>query len=411
MRKSLLVVGMVAALAGCAGQGSYTRESASAARTRLDQIKSAGEWEMAMQSFLAGDLPKALKRIDTSIALNESVAKSHVLRGRILMEMGNVGSSLDSLTRAVAIDPQHVDAHYFTAVAYERLAQREKALASYLAAAELDRTNAQYVIAAGEMYMDLGRFEEAEAFLREQSTLFVHHAGVKQTLGHLAMLKGEHEAAIALLAEARLLAPDDRVILEDLTRAQFAGGQYAKAESGLAAILRNDTASVRRDLHLMRARCLVQLKRPVDAREILIKLTTGHEGAADVEAWALLGNVSYALSDLGRVRTVSSRLVAVAPDRPEGYLLRGLLMRKQDNLSGALDSADQALARGDKSGAAIMLKGLVLDEMGRLDDARAAYSQALANDPANRALERLIASVDQRLAQAGAFAEVPDSDD
>ncbi len=43
MRKSLLVVGMVAALAGCAGQGSYTRESASAARTRLDQIKSAGE--------------------------------------------------------------------------------------------------------------------------------------------------------------------------------------------------------------------------------------------------------------------------------------------------------------------------------------------------------------------------------
>lgn len=409
--RTILLITAAALLAGCTGQGGYTREHASAARTRLDQLKSAGEWEMGMQAFQAGDLDKALKRVDTAIALNESVARSHVLRGRILMEKGNIGAALESLGRAVAIDPDHVEGHYYSGIAYERLAQRDAALACYLRAAELDRTNAQYAVAAAEMYMDLGRLEEAGTFLGEQNELFVHHAGVKQTMGHLAMLKGDSAGAIAAFSEARLLAPDDRAILEDLARAQYAGAQYAKAESTLAGLLRDERAEGRRDLQLLHARCLTQLKRPVEAREILIKLTMGSEGAGDIDAWIQLGHVSYALKDLGRVRTAAARLTAMAPERPEGFLLKGLLLRKQGDLGQALENCEKSVALGEATGAGLLLQGMLLDELGRLADARAAYSKAAEADPANAALAKMIASLDARIASASALAEVPEDSD
>ena len=49
---------------GCTGQGNYTREGVSLANERMSFIKSATEWEMARQAFLAGDLEKAIEALE-----------------------------------------------------------------------------------------------------------------------------------------------------------------------------------------------------------------------------------------------------------------------------------------------------------------------------------------------------------
>ena len=59
----------------------------------------------------------------------------------------------------------------------------------------------------------------------------------------------------------------------------------------------------------------MNLDRPVEAREILIKLTSDQAGSKDVEAWIELGNVSYVLRDQNRLRMSSQRVLSMAPAR------------------------------------------------------------------------------------------------
>src|SRR5262245_8626524 len=75
----LAFLGWAALAAPGCGHGRYTREHISAAKTKMEALKSATEYKMAEQAFLSGDLPKALKHVEYSLSLNNPVAKSHVL--------------------------------------------------------------------------------------------------------------------------------------------------------------------------------------------------------------------------------------------------------------------------------------------------------------------------------------------
>ena len=70
-------------------------------------------------------------------------------------------------------------------------------------------------------------------------------------------------------------------------------------------------------MHL-RAKCLLQMERPVDARDLLLKVTAESSGTADTDAWIELGQVSYILQDFPKVRSAAGRVIVLAPTRPEG---------------------------------------------------------------------------------------------
>lgn len=378
---SLVVTALL--LAGCADHGGYTSEHMSAAKEKMAVMKSATEWEMARQSFLTGEFDKALKGVDRSIAISPKVAKSHVLRGRILMEKSDIEGAIASYNEALACEPANVEATYYLGLANERLLEREKAYQYYSKAAELEPQNPQYVIATAEMLIDLGRVTEAREFLEGKHAAFNNTAGVKQTLGHIAVLEGRTQDAVALFNQARLLAPDDLFLIEDLTRAQVAARQFGDAESNLSRLLQAESNKERRDLKLLRARCLIETDRPMEAREIIIKLTQDDQGGSDLDSWILLGNLSYTLKDSNRTRLSAQRIVGLAPDRPEGYLLRGLQQRRQGLLNDAAASFEEA-ARHDHTGNSLVLLGLTLREQGNAQQASATFRAALEKDPQNK---------------------------
>ena len=194
------------------------------ATARINGIKAGVEWEAAERQFLAGDLEKALHTIDRCLAMNDQVAKSHVLRGRILMEMGKFEGALESLSSAQTIAPENVDAQYFMGIIAERQSRFGEAAARYGKAMQIDPSNAQYVIARAEMLILSNKAEEGEALLRDKAVHFNCNAGIRHALGQVEMLNGRFGAAVAMYTEARLLAPDDLVILEDLTRARSRPG-------------------------------------------------------------------------------------------------------------------------------------------------------------------------------------------
>ncbi len=387
--------GMLAGvLTGCSpGHGEYTTEHINASKEKMTQMKSALEWQTAQGDFLAGDFKKALKAVDRSILLNPQVGKSHVLRGRILMETGDLEGALLSLLEAERLDPQSVDPQYYLGIVNERLERREEALARYQKAAQIDPANAQYLVASAEMLIDLGRLEEAQRFLEARSERLEHNAAVRQTLGHIAMMRGDAEHAVTLFHEARLLSPADLGVQEDLARAQFATQRFADAEASLAKLLATPDRGDRRDLRLMRAQCLVELDRPVDARELLIALTNENSGSADFDAWNLLGQVSFKMNDLTRARHAATRLVAIAPKRGAGHLLRGLVHRKQQNLPSAQESFARAVAL-EPTVESLLLLGMTQHELGWTELARRTVSEAIAMDPTNEPALQLRAVIE-----------------
>ena len=410
VRLPALTLAAAALIAGCSGHGDYTKDHMDRAQLRQAQLKSATEWDMAHQAFLSGELEKALKAVNNSIALNGQVPKSHVLRGRILMEMSSLDQALSSLQMAEALDPTNTDAHYYQGVVYERILNHEAALEQYMECTRLDDTDAQYAVAAAEVMIDMDRAGDARGFLEGMQASFEHHPGVSQTLGHIAMIEGDYEQAVRLFEKSRLLAPEDQAIQEELVSSQIATRRFGEAEFILAQLLDRKENKARRDLQHMRAHCLVELDRLVEARTIYMDLTAGNAGEADTEAWIGLGEVSYALKDYNHVRRTAQRVVALSPNRHEGYMLEALAEMQQGRLDQALQNANHAIRLSEKSPEAIQLRAVVLFRMGRYDDARNTLRVAIEQDPGNRAVKKLMAAIDQRTGNAG-FATVPETRD
>ncbi|MGH7241900.1 MAG: tetratricopeptide repeat protein [Phycisphaerales bacterium] len=402
MRYALLVL-ISLVLVGCNGHGMSTRRESSAAKERLAAMKSAMEWQSAKQQLLAGNTTKALESINRSLGLNPNVAKSHVLKGRILMEQGDLEGAVNWFGTAEGLDPENVEAQYYSAVVYERLKKPEESLARYRRASDLEPSNPQYVIAATEILIDQGKLEEAETELTSHRESFANNPGVNQTLGHIATIRGKNEDAMNYFEQARLAAPDDPAIQNDLICAEIACKKFADAEHNINKLMKQKGYEDRRDLRLQKARCLVELDRPMDAREVLVKLTTSDGGASDVEAWIELGKLSYKLKDTNRARTAAARLVAIAPERPEGYQLRAMVFRRSGAMDQAHDNAIKAVAIAPTAENYVLL-GMIERQLGNAKDAGMCFDEALRLEPKNALAAAQIAEIQTGSAVAG----VPD---
>ncbi len=429
-----LVLGAGALLTGCQGHGKFTSEAIEQAELRQAQMKAATEWDMARQQFLAGDLKKARRSIDNSIAYNAEVVKSHVLRARILIETGDLEMALGSIQAAKDVhaeltagpeeeenpkrkkglskreqqeetpDEQLTEAFYYEGIIYERLSEFEEALESFELAMAADETDAQFPMAAAEMMIELDRLDDAKNLLQAKLQRFEHNAGIRQTLGHIAMIQENYPRAVTLFEEACLLGPGDPILREDLVRAQLASGAFTEAESSLAWLLSEPGYDSRDDLQRLHAKLLIKIDRPVEARELIMQLTADKRYASDLELWIDLGNVAAILKDQHRLRSAGQRVVGLAPGRAEGYIFTAMFLRARGDLDRATRVLGDAIERDPTDTRAPILQGLIFAELNRSDDAREAFALAARRDPQNAQARELLAAVSAR--SGNALAEV-----
>lgn len=412
-RNIITASGLAAALllgACSAGHGNYTSEFRKQSAERLERIKAGTNWDMAHQQFLAGDLKKAIKTVDESLILAEQVPKSHVLRARILIEQGRLESAQASLERAIEIDPTHVDAWYYRGIVFERFSKFDQAHENFVKASELDPTNPQFIVAAAEMLIHENDLDAAEAILTQGTELFEHNAGLRQTLGHIAMMRGDISLAISIFNEACLLAPAEASLIEDLARAQLAGGLWSEAEYSLSRLRALPTQEDRRDLMHIHSRALLELNRPVEARELLVKLTKQERGGGDVEAWIGLAKASLILNDRYRMYDAARRAVAIAPNRHEGYTYMAVFLRSEGQLASAAATLERALKQSPNQADPAILLALVYQDLGQLDQALRAAELAVSIDPSNQQARLMAAGMAMGMS-SNAVADVPTNDD
>ncbi|MHC5022333.1 MAG: tetratricopeptide repeat protein [Planctomycetota bacterium] len=400
MRRIVFVtaLALAATLAGC-GPSKSGLENRAAAYERLNIVNSRLTYDQAKQSFEAGQFDKALRDISAAIERHPDASDFHLLQGRIYLETHRLENALRAFETTLEKDPNRHEGHYFAAIVHQRWSDDQTAYEHYRSAADIDPTNVQYLVAASESLIALGQFEQARALVDDKLGQFEHNAALRHLLAQIALLENDTDEAVRLLAEARMLRPDDTTLIEELAWAQFHAGRYGDCHATLGHFAAA-TGELDSDLLQMQARCLAAMERTAEARSIYLQLT--RDLPDDAEVWIELGGVAWELNDYRRVTLCGLRAIALSPDRFEGYLLKGIGEHDQGNVETALELYRQAAERAPDFALPHVLLGRTLEDRGDEAGALLAYEQAIMVEPGNPDADRLYQELQSKLAQGTA---------
>ena len=273
--------------AGCGGPSKAGLEAREQAYGRIDQVNTQISYSQARQSFETGQLRDALDLIQDAVDRYPQSAEYHLLHGRILIELHRLDAARASLEAAIERDDQLHEAHYFLGIVHQRWSEDEEAFAQYQRASELEETKPQYLLAAAESLIALQRYDEAKSLVHHRLRRFEHHPAFRHLLGQIARLQGDLAGAARLYEEASLLQPDDLQLVVEVANAQFAAGDVPGCLDTLR-VLEMRGHDFEPQQQLLRARCLVQANRCIDARPLYRALCTEHPHGNSVDRTGLV---------------------------------------------------------------------------------------------------------------------------
>ena len=123
-------------------------------------LASLNEWNLAQHAF------------GQSVAAREDYAEAWAYLGEALQHSeGNDAEALESLQKALALDPDSFSANMFTALYWRRQGELNQALSYYETAAELEPDLPEVYVETGQTLAALGELSKAEAKYKEAVAL------------------------------------------------------------------------------------------------------------------------------------------------------------------------------------------------------------------------------------------------
>lgn len=345
MRTSILCCG-VALLAACGTPRS--QQVRHDARDRFDRANAQVVYDQALQAFHAGQFDQALDHIDKAISRFPKEGSYPLLRGRILLEMKRVDLARDAFAKSIELSPEAAEPHYYLGIVLQRWNELDKAAAEYAKAAELAPSQLQYVAAECETLVAAGRLEDADRRLDAVSKSFEFSPVLDRVRADIAGQRSDLEGRARWLAAARLRTEPAKAgaLEEEIAVNEFERGHWAECVAALDdESLKESTG--RPDLVRLRARCMLMLDRPREARDLMLSLRTQTD--ADGRNATILGMAAMRLGDANRMTEAGHALTQSRPGSADGWLLLGVA----------------ALERGDRAEAARMLREATAREPSR----------------------------------------------
>ncbi|MEM7227685.1 MAG: tetratricopeptide repeat protein [Planctomycetota bacterium] len=377
---------------GCAGPTKTGIENRQKANDRLDSFHAQMAYDQASDAFKVGQFKEAQLALANAIERYPDNADFHLLNGRIFLEQSRLEDAARAFSTAIEKDEEHAEAHYMLGVVFQRWSNDEKAYEAYSVSYQLENSNTHYLLATAESLVALKRYDEVTELVTPRLDYFENNAALHHLLGQVQLLQGNMQAAVPWYREARLLRPDDLMMHKELIRVLFDAGAFEECYDNLleyrASNAGNDEAE---DLRMLEARCLALLGRSTDSRNLYLKLS--RDMPTNVDVWSEMGALAWELGDYRRVALCSVRIMALAPDRYEGYMLRGINEQHHGHHQEALEYFQRATERADDSVLPHLLLGVALEEQGNQGDALVAYGNALRINPDSMEAQSLFSNL------------------
>jgi arylsulfatase A-like enzyme/lipopolysaccharide biosynthesis regulator YciM len=207
-------------------------------------------------------LDSAIEKVSRALAADPEIVEAHAMLGNLYVKGGRANDAIAAYRRALSIDPEHQGATFSLALAYKNAGRAEEARAGFERAVALDPRNGRAQFQLGDLAMRRGDFRAAEATLRQALTLNVERPPFLVKLGECYIeLKRWDEAKRALRA-----ALAER---GDLERAHYDLGLVLEARGDTAGAIAEYEAELARGASYSAAfnlgRLLSRTGRPQDA--------------------------------------------------------------------------------------------------------------------------------------------------
>lgn len=172
---------------------------------------------------------RAVARRAVSLARSEAAeTRARSTLGLVLLGAGEIEAARTELVKALAIDPENVEAHRGLAEAHQAAGRFEAAEASARRALELRPEDRELQDLLGVLYFRFGRLDEAEAAFRRSIELAPNLVHGHRNLAGVLIARGELDEAAAVLERALEIRPTSTVHL-NLGTVYFFQGLYSRA--------------------------------------------------------------------------------------------------------------------------------------------------------------------------------------
>lgn len=155
----------------------------------------------------AGDLRSAERHYRQVLSVEPAHPAALHLLGTIAHHLGHHEAALDLFSRALAGQPEYVEAHIFRGIVLRELQRLDEATASFERAAALAPAAFEAHLNLGNIHTEQGRHDRAAACYEKAADLRPEDVDVRLALGDALMELGRAEDAVAAFTAATVIAP------------------------------------------------------------------------------------------------------------------------------------------------------------------------------------------------------------
>ncbi|HEX4209292.1 MAG TPA: tetratricopeptide repeat-containing glycosyltransferase family protein [Candidatus Binataceae bacterium] len=191
--------------------------------------------------------PEALACYERAIALRPNHSEAHSNRGNVLRELRQLDAALASYDRALAINPSYAEAHYNRGVVLHDLNRPDDALASYDRAIALRPDYAAAFCNRGVVQEQLHLFEAAVESYSRAVAIQPGFARALANRGNAQRALLQLDAAIDSCDRAIAISPDYAAAYQNRAVARLLAGDFALGWPDYEWRWKNEDSALRRD--------------------------------------------------------------------------------------------------------------------------------------------------------------------
>jgi tetratricopeptide (TPR) repeat protein len=375
-----------------------------AAACTSPEVKKQRYLESGNQYFDKAQFAEAIIEYRNAIAVDATFGPARKRLAESYLRTGNARGSFDEFIRAADMLPTDVDVQLTAGNLRLMAKQPQEALARADAALKVQPENIDALVLRGNALAGLTSFDEALESIEQAIKLDPDRGTTYTSLGLVQVRQGQRDDAEATLRRAVSLSPKEVKTHLALGNFYWSVGRTKEAEQAFDAALTVEPANLEAN-RFMASFKFATGQRP-EAEPYFRRIADGSEGPEGTVALAdyylLTARPKDAIASLERLKT--------GREVPAVMLRLARAQAAAGELAKAHSLVDQVLKTNDKYAPAQLLKGELLLQEGRREDAFAAIQTATTLAPtsadAQFALGRMYASRGDVAAAQAAFQEV-----
>jgi tetratricopeptide (TPR) repeat protein len=338
---------------------------------QLDPQHGEARKALADAYMRVNDGPGALREYVRAADLLPNDADVQVAAGNLLIMAQQFEDAQARAEKALALDARNVDAQILKANAMAGLRDLEGAIALYEEAAAIDPSRDVTHMNMGAIQMARGKPEAAEAAFKHAVTAAPTSVNAHLALANFYWATRRQPEAEKMFKAALAIEPANLGTHRALGMFYTSTGRAAEAEPHFKAIAGGDDPAAKLSL----AQYYVGLNRLAEAREVLQALLpdAAYKGSAMVRLATLDAIEGRPAEGLARLR---ERLTE-QPNDVAALVLGADILRSDGKRDEAMTMIDTAIKADPQSGIAHLLKGRLLADADRFEDAQASLEEAL----------------------------------